>query len=152
LSSVAPFVNFTYSDFKYKDFKFEQLNAKKEEAIVTDYSGKTVAGVPPIVANAGVDVATEFGIYGNVTYSYRDAMYFTSDNLNKTKAYSLLNAKVGYQHTFADHFGVDAFVGANNITGEQYPYMVFLNQLPDAYLPAPHEINFFGGLNLRYIF
>lgn len=152
LSSVAPFVNFTYSDFKYKDFKFQQLNKEKDSAVITDYSGKRVAGVPPIVVNAGIDVVTRPGFYGNVTYSYRDAMYFTSDEANQTKAYSLLNAKVGYQHTFADHFGVDAYVGANNITGTQYPYMVFLNQLPDAYLPAPHEINFYGGLNLRYIF
>jgi iron complex outermembrane recepter protein len=30
--------------------------------------------------------------------------------------------------------------------------MVFLNQLPDAYLPAPNEINYFGGVNLKYTF
>lgn len=152
LSSVAPFANFTYSDFKYKDFKFQQLSSDKKTVVGVDYSGKRVAGVPPIVANAGIDATTKMGFYGNVTYSYRDAMYFTSDEKNQTKAYSLLNAKIGFQHTFANHFGVDVYYGANNITGTQYPYMVFLNQLPDAYLPAPAEINFYGGLNVRYIF
>jgi iron complex outermembrane receptor protein len=150
--AVAPFVNFAYSDFKYKDFKFQQLSADKKSTVEVDYSDKKVAGVPPITVNAGIDVMTRPGIYGNVTYSYRDGMYFTSDNLNKAGSYNLLNAKIGLQRTFANHLGIDLFVGANNITGVQYPYMVFLNQLPDAYLPAPREINYFGGLNVKYNF
>ncbi len=151
-SSVAPFANFTYSDFKYNDFKFQQLSTDKKSAVVTYYSGKVVAGVPPITANAGVDVLTKVGLYANATYSYRDAMYFTSDNLNKTASYSLVNGKLGFRHTFFKHLGLDAYFGAVNITGTQYPAMVFLNQLPDAYLPAPKEINFFGGINLKYTF
>jgi iron complex outermembrane receptor protein len=111
-----------------------------------------VAGVPPLTFNVGFDFATRPGFYGNVVYSYRDAMYFTSDNMNKTEAYGLLNAKLGYRKALGSHFDIDAFVGANNITGTQYYYMVFLNQLPDAYLPAPNEVNFFGGLNLKYNF
>ncbi len=152
LKSVAPFANFTYSDFEYKNFKFQQLSSDKKSAVITDYSGKKVAGVSPVTVNAGVDVLTKQGLYGNVNYSYRDAMYFTSDNLNKTKSYSLLNAKIGFQHTFFSHLSIDAFFGANNMTGTQYPFMVFLNQLPDAYLPAPKEINYFGGLNVKYTF
>lgn len=152
VSSIAPFVNATYSNFKYKDFKFQQLSTDKKSAVETDYSGKTVAGVPPVVVNCGVDVLTKVGIYANATYSYRDGMYFTSDNLNKTGSYSLLNAKIGVQHTFFKKLTGDLFFGANNITGVQYPYMVFLNQLPDAYLPAPKEINYFGGLNVKYTF
>lgn len=152
LKNVSPFINFAYSDFQYKDFKFQQLSGDKKSVVETDYSGKKVAGVSPITLNAGVDVVTKLGIYGNVNYSYRDAMYFTSDNLNKTKAYSLLNAKIGIQRTLFNHLGIDLFAGANNITGTQYPFMVFLNQLPDAYLPAPREINYFGGLNIKYTF
>ena len=117
-----------------------------------DYSGNDVAGVPPITANVGVDVLTKLGLYGNVNYSYRDAIYFTSDNVNQTEAFSLLNAKVGFKRTFGEHIEGDVFFGANNITGTQAFNMVFLNQLPDAYLPAPLEINYFGGVNLRYIF
>jgi iron complex outermembrane receptor protein len=152
LSSIAPFANFTYSDFQYKDFQFQQLSTDKKTPVTTDYSNKRVAGVSPIVVNVGVDVRTKVGIYGNATYSYRDAMYITSDNLNQAKAYSLLNAKIGYQHTFAGKIGLDVYAGANNITGTQYPFMVFVNQQPDTYLPAPAEINFFGGVSFKYIF
>lgn len=152
LTELAPFANFTYSDFQYKDFKFQQLSSDKKSVVITDYSNKTVAGVPPITVNLGVDASTKIGLYGNINYSYRDKMYITSDNLYQASSYNLLNAKIGFRTTFLKHFGIDAFVGANNITGTKYYYMVFINQLPDAYLPAPAEINYFGGLNLKYTF
>jgi len=149
--TVKPFANFCYSDFKYADYTFQTLSGDKKSVVVTDYSGNSVAGVPPVTANAGIDFATKIGIYANVNYSYRDGMYFTSDGLNKTSSYNLLNAKLGIQRSFK-HFSFDIFGGATNITGTKYSYMVFLNQLPDAYLPAPYEINYFGGVNLKFIF
>ena len=150
--SIAAFANTALSDFKYEDFKFQQLSADKKDVVTVDYSGNKVAGVPPVTFNAGVDIATKIGLYGNVTYSYRDGMFYTSDEANKATSFNLLNAKIGIQQTIAKHFGIDAYVGANNITGTQYYNMVFLNQLPDAYLAAPNEINYFGGINLKYTF
>ena len=151
VTAIRPFINFTYSDFKYVDFKFQSLNAAKE-TVVVDFSGNPVAGVAPKVFNAGVDFTTKIGLYGNANYNYRDAMPFTSDGANKTAAFSLVNAKLGVRRTIAEHFDIDAFVGANNITGTQYYFMVFSNQLPDAYMPAPYKINYFGGVNLSYKF
>ena len=43
-------------------------------------------------------------------------------------------------------------LGANNITSVRYAQMVFVNQLPDAFLPGPKDINYFGGVNLKYTF
>jgi iron complex outermembrane receptor protein len=151
---LQPFANFTYADYTYEDYQFEKVgeNAANEQiSVVEDYSGKAVAGVPPIVFNAGVDIVTNPGFYGNVYYNYRSSMPYTSDGLNETDAYSLLNAKLGFRKQLSD-FNLDVYVGANNITGTQYYQMVFVNQLPDAYIPAPNEINFFGGINLKYTF
>lgn len=150
---LQPFANFTYSDFKYNDYQFEKVGkdvANHDIAVVEDYSGKAVAGVAPVVFNAGVDIDTKVGLYGNVYYNYRSSMPYTSDGLNETEAYSLLNAKIGFRKNMK-HFYFDIYAGANNITGIQYYNMVFVNQLPDAYIPAPNEINFFGGVNLKYI-
>lgn len=141
-SSVRPFANFTYNDFKYDDFSY----------LSEDYSGNDVAGVPPITANVGIDANTRPGVYANVNYSYRDAMPITSDGKNMTDSFGLLNAKIGFRHTLGKHFDLDLFAGARNITGTQYYTMIFVNQLDDAYLPGPHKINYFGGVNLRYIF
>ncbi|MEO6903463.1 MAG: TonB-dependent receptor [Bacteroidia bacterium] len=150
LRFLEPYANFCYSDFKYKNYKYQTLN--KTTIVEYDYSGKVVAGVPPVTFNAGIDFAMALGFYGNVNYSYRDGIIFTSDGLNKTNSYNLLNAKLGIRQSFLKHFEADVYVGANNITSTQYYYMVFLNQLPDAYLAAPKDINYFGGIALKYNF
>jgi len=150
LKLLSPFFNLTYSDFKYEDYIYE-VAEKDGTTTVNDYSGNVVAGVSPLVFNAGIDADTKLGIYGNIAYNYRSAMYFTSDNLNETDPYSLLNAKIGFRKTIKA-FSLDLYFGAHNITGAKYYNMVFVNQLPDAYIPAPNEINFFGGLNIRYTF
>ncbi len=152
VKSVSAFTNLAYSYFKYADFKYQQLSGDKKSVVEVDYSKNTVAGVPPITANVGVDFVSNPGLYANITYSYRDPMFYTSDNQNKTNANHLLNAKIGFQRVFIKHIGIDAYVGSNNMTSNQNYAMVFLNQLPDAYLPAPRKINFFGGVNLKYIF
>lgn len=145
---LRPFVNGTYSDFKYDQFTL-QTDATKAPG---NYNGNAVAGVPPYTLNAGADFVSNAGLYANTTYLYRDVMPFTPDGLNKATSYNLLNAKIGFRKTIEGQFDVDAYVGANNITGQQYYQMVFVNQLPDAYLPGPREINYFGGINLKYTF
>jgi iron complex outermembrane receptor protein len=139
---VRPWANFTYSKFRYKDYIFKGVN----------YNGNKVAGVPPVTFNIGVDVNALPGIYVNAYYSYRDAIYITSDNMNKTKSFGLLNAKIGILRSLSSHFDLDAFFGVNNIAGVQYYNMAFINQLPDAYLPAPLNAVFFGGVGLKYNF
>ncbi|MBS1774681.1 MAG: TonB-dependent receptor [Bacteroidetes bacterium] len=152
LRSINPFANLAYSNFKYGNFQYQTLSSDKKSAVVVDYSNNVVVGVPPIVANLGFDLNTAPGFYANMTYSYRDKMYFTSDNLNQTNTYHLLNAKVGYTHVFVKHIGIDVYAGLNNITQNKNYAMVFLNQIPDAYIPAPNKINGFGGLSVKYIF
>lgn len=151
---LQPFANVTYSNFKYGDFQFQKIgknSANKDSLVVEDYTGNTVAGVSPLVYNLGVDVDTRIGLYGNINYNYRSSMFYTSDGLNETNPFSLLNAKIGFKKIIK-HFEFDVYAGANNITGSQYYYMVFVNQIPDAYIPAPNEINYFGGVNLKYNF
>ncbi|MEO6290709.1 MAG: TonB-dependent receptor [Ginsengibacter sp.] len=152
LASVRPFVNFTYSDFRYKDYQFQKLDNPPTSATTIDYSGKAVAGVSPVTANAGLDIYANFGLYYNIIYMYKDAMPITSDGVNKSDQYSLLNCKIGYKRSLSTHFDLDAYFGANNITGTQYPIAIFINQLPDAYIPAPYKANYFSGINLKYNF
>jgi iron complex outermembrane recepter protein len=146
--TVRPFANLTYSDFKYEDYKFRKGSTNE----LIDYSGYAVAGVPKYVANVGFDVTTKPGIYANATYMYRDKVSITSNATEFATSYNLLNAKIGFARSLTNHFDIDAFFGAQNITNTQYPLMVFVNQLPDAYLPAPLYANFYGGINVKYNF
>ncbi len=149
-SDVNPYANLTYSDFKYEDFVYESVD-RTGGIITSDYSGNTVAGVAPWVLNAGIDFNTHLGLYGTLNYAYHDPVSFTSDGLNVADSYNLLNAKLGYRVGFG-HFDLNAFAGVDNIFGTQYYLMLFINQLDDAYIPAPLNAVFYGGVNLKYNF
>ncbi|UKJ07480.1 TonB-dependent receptor [Solitalea lacus] len=148
IQTIRPFANLTYNDFKYDDYKYQSSSTR----VVSDYSGLAVAGVAPWTFNAGVDMVSNKGVYANVSYNYRDAMPITSDGVYKTKSFNLFNAKVGYEYTFIKCLGVDVFGGVNNIFEKQNYNMVFINQMPDAYIPGPTKANFYGGANLKYTF
>jgi iron complex outermembrane receptor protein len=142
--TISPFANLTYSDFKYRNFEFKGTN----------YYGNKVAGVPLFAYNAGFDVFTAPGLYMNAYYSYRDAVFITSANKAEEKAgsFGLLNAKIGVRRALNAHFDLDAHVGASNLGNEQYYLMIFVNQLPDAFVPAPLKTQWFGGVSLKYNF
>ncbi|MBC7424388.1 MAG: TonB-dependent receptor, partial [Ferruginibacter sp.] len=156
-TAIKPFANLTYSDFKYKDFKFQTIGKtvvtpSKDSALTTDYSNHDVAGVAKFVGNIGVDVLMKYGLYANMSYNYKDKMPITSDGTFYAPSYNLLNAKIGINRTISKHFDANAYFGVNNITETKYYLMVFINQLPDAYIPAPNKATYFGGINLKYNF
>ncbi len=153
ISAIRPFANVTYSDFKYEDYTFQRIRPNSGNKAVDTfyYNGQNVAGVSRYVANVGVDFSLRFGVYGNINYMYKDGMPITSDNTIKTTSFNLFNAKIGYKKSFGKCIDLDAYFGASNITNTQYPIMVFINQLPDAYVPAALNATFFGGISLKYI-
>lgn len=148
LKSVKPFINFTKSDFRYGNNFFIQ----KSVLVTEDYSKKVVAAVARYVVNAGIDLILAEGVYANMTYNYRDRMPITSLNDFYTKSYNLLNGKLGCNRNLGKHFNLDISYGLNNITNTKYFLMVFANQLPDAYVPAPRNANGFGSIQIKYNF
>lgn len=145
---IRPFANITYSDFKYDNYQFQFQN----DPAPKNYDGMRVAGVARIVANAGLDLSMVYGFYGNFTYNHKDPVNIKLDGSIRADAYDIINAKIGFRQRIASHFDIDVYAGGQNLAGKQYYYMIFVEQLPDAYLPAPKEINYFGGLNLKYNF
>ena len=154
LSSLRPFINYTYSDFTYIDFKSDNNN----NARTIDYSGKPVVGVAPHNFNAGIDLEFKQGVYLNTTYQYVDGMSITFDNAHKAPSFSLLNAKVGWKKDIGKHYHLDIYGGSNNITNSLYYNLVFLNSYsstapnPNIYLPAAYHPTFYGGVNFAYKF
>ncbi len=147
-SSISPFANLTYSDFKYGS----NFTIQKSVTAMEDYSGKEVAGVSKIVANLGVDIILQHGFYASGSYNYKDRMPITSLNDLYASSFNLLNAKIGYQKSLGRHFDLNVYVGSANLTNQKYYLMVFINQIPDAYMPAPMNATIYGGLNLKYNF
>jgi iron complex outermembrane receptor protein len=160
-TNVTPFVNFTYSDFKYGD-GFTYVTGTTTSSLDTfNYSGLNVFGVPKIMSAVGVDATMKNGVYASLSHLYRDGVNIAIEKissspktfvLRKAGSYSLLNGKMGWRRSLSVHFDLDAFLGINNIAGVQYPIMIFVNQLPDAYVPAPLKAVVYGGVNLKYNF
>ncbi len=148
LKLVSPFANFTKSDFSYAN----NFTIQKSVTSIENYTGKQVAGVPKWIVNAGLDMQFKGGFYANLTYNYKDKTPISGLNDFYTTSYSLLNGKIGFSSLIDKHFSVDAYLGATNMTNTKYYIMVFANQLPDAYLPAPKNAMVFGGVNLKYTF
>ncbi len=166
ITNVTPFINFTYSDFKYGD-NFKLItgnNVALHLRDTIDYSGKSVYGIPKVMNAIGVDMATRFGLYANLVHIHKDGVTIGTTRTSASgvfpkvfttyyaSSYNLLNTKIGFRRSLSSHFDLDAFLGVNNIGGVQYPIMIFVNQLPDAYIPAPPKATFYGGVNLKFIF
>lgn len=145
---LSPFVNFTKSDFSYAN----NFIIQKSVTSIENYTGKQVAGTPKWMINAGIDIQLKKGIYANLTYNYKDKTPITGLNDYYTTSYNLLNGKIGFKTSINNHFSTDLYIGATNMTNTKYYLMVFANQLPDAYLPAPKNAMVFGGINLKYTF
>lgn len=148
-SNIDLYSNVAYSDFKYDNFQYQKII--DGNVVTENYDGNDVAGVAPWVVNVGVDFNTNMGLYGTINYAYRDPVPFTSDGLNVADSYNLLNAKLGYKIGFGP-MDLNLYAGADNIAGVQYYNMLFINQLDDAYIPAPLDTVFYGGVNLKYNF
>lgn len=148
INSIRPFANLTYSNFTYGD----NFKIQKSVVLTEDYSNKMVAGVPKYMVNFGVDILTNVGLYGNMTYNYKDRTPVTSMNDFFATSYSLVNGKIGYQNKLSNKINFDIYVGGTNLMGIKYPMMIFANQLPDVYTAAPEKPLFFGGINLKYNF
>jgi iron complex outermembrane recepter protein len=145
---IRPFGNITYSDFEYENYQFQFQN----DPAPKNYDGNRVAGVAKIVANLGFDLRMAYGFYANFIYNHKDPVNIKLDGSLKAHGYDIINAKIGFKQSLSSHFDIDAYAGAQNLAGRQYYYMIFVEQLPDAYLPAPKKALLFGGLNLKYNF
>jgi iron complex outermembrane receptor protein len=141
-------VNFTKNDFTYAN----NFTIQKSVTSIEDFTGKQVAGAPKWTVNAGIDMLFNGGLYANLTYNYKDKTPISGLNDFYTTSYNLLNGKIGFKKQISNHFSTDMYIGATNLTNTKYYIMVFANQLPDAYLPAPRNAMVFGGLNLKYTF
>lgn len=160
VSVVRPFLNAAFNNFKFgNNFVINKSIAASGKE---DFSNLAVTGVPKVTANGGVDVSMKYGLYATISWNYRDKMPIgfvpsTSSTVQPTNyiyatSYNLLNGKLGIRRSLSSHFDIDAYVGGQNLTNTKYYLMIFANQLPDAYIPAPRNANLFGGVNLKFNF
>ncbi len=150
LQQFRPWLSWAYSNFKYSNFNSDD----NDDANTVHYDGKLVVGVPKSVWSLGADASLSGGGYLTATAEHRDRMPLTYDNVHWTPGYTVVNAKAGLRRNLTSHIGMDAYVGVQNLTGELYYTMVFLNgrysgpRAPSIYLPGPYSAKTFFGLRM----
>lgn len=161
LSKVTSFVNFSYFDFKYTDF------STRVGGVLSDFSNKTVVGVPKQKYSIGLDFQSPKGIYLNTTFNYLSEVFSDFANTNSVNGYGLLNAKLGYKITTNNKkVSLDFFVVGNNLTNQTNYTFLFLggnindfdagNGFPTGMSadvnPGSSKAYFWNGINIKYHF
>ena len=161
LSKVTSFVNFSYYDFKYTDF------STRVGGILSDFSNKTIVGVPKQKYSVGLDFQSPKGIYLNSTFNYLSEVYSDFANTNTVNGFGLLNAKLGYKIASKNKkISLDFFVAGNNLTNQTNYTFLFLggsindfdpgNGFPIGMAadvnPGSSKAYFWNGINLKYRF
>ena len=161
VSKVTSFVNFSYYDFKYTDF------STRVGGVLSNFSNKTVVGVPTKKYSVGLDFISPTGVYLNTTYNYLSDVYSDFANTNLVKGFGLLNAKLGYKLTTKNKkYSLDLFAAGNNLTNQtNYTFLFLGGNINDADAgngfptgmatdvnPGSSKAYFWSGLNLKYHF
>jgi iron complex outermembrane receptor protein len=142
LTLVKPWVSYSYQHFVFTQYTNNGVS----------YSGNQLTGNPENQANGGVDLETKPGFYLGANLQFMDSYPITDDNTVWNHSYELLNAKVGFRHTFGKLVRVDAFAGGENLLNQSYSAYVAFNATNAAYYEPGVGQSFYGGLNLSVLF
>ena len=141
------FINYSLNNYKFEDFKDED----------NDFSGNDLTGVPSEILNAGIDVSTKIGFYGNVNFQHVGRQPITDSNSLFSQSYNLANFKIGFLKKLSEKFSLNAFIGLDNVFDQAYASQVLINasgfggNAPRYYYPG-NPINYYSGLNINYLF
>lgn len=94
-----------YGDYAYQDGGGNTV----------DLSGRELAHSPQFTYSAGATYRTDSGWFTNVTGSGKSDFYYSDSNESKSQAYTIFNARVGYE---TERWS--AYLWGRNVFGEQY--------------------------------
>jgi len=161
ISTVRPWASYAFTDATFTDFTSD--NNHNEQTV--DFSGNDVPRVPRNMFNAGLDLASNIGLYLNGSYQYVSKVPVTFDNSTFVRSYDLLGLKLGYKKHVNKHWLLDLAVGGDNLTGSTYYSFLFvganiagLAQAEDGgrgdgyIIPAPYKAQLYSNISLKYVF
>jgi len=147
---------YTYSNFRYGDYISRSIDATGN-IVDEEYSGNKEPSNPD--NNFSAELAYQYVYRKNYTFFAKatvqsiGSMFVDDKNLEeyKTQSYTLLGSQIGTNMTIKN-FSLTAFAGLGNITNEKYVAFVQVNSDRLEFYEAGIPYNFFGGINLSYVF
>ncbi|TCK66689.1 iron complex outermembrane receptor protein [Winogradskyella wandonensis] len=141
------FFNYSLNNYKFEDFVDGD----------DDFSGNDLTGVPSNILNAGLDVSTKIGFYGNINFQHVGEQPITDNNSLYSDSYNLTNIKIGYKNVFSEKISLNIFYGLDNIFDKKYASQILINargfggSQPRYFYPG-NPVNYYAGINFNYTF
>ncbi|MGN7512845.1 MAG: TonB-dependent receptor family protein [Allomuricauda sp.] len=145
--SFTPYLSYTLNDHTFVDFVDGD----------NDYSGNPLTGVPKHRLSSGIDFRHTNGLQLNLTHQFVDEIPMTDTNSISSDSFSVFHAKLGFRKSLSSQFSLGVNAGINNIFDTNYAQSVLINAVgfggaqPRYYYPGNGR-NYFGGLQLNYVF
>lgn len=147
---------YTYSNFRYGNYEARSIDAQGNISDA-DYSGNKEPSNPD--NNFSAEISYQYIYKKNYTFFAKGtimsvgSMFVDDRNLEKykTQSYTILGSQIGTNMNF-NNFRIMAFAGLGNITNEKYVAFIQINSDRLEFYEAGIPYNFFGGINLSYIF
>jgi len=122
-----------------------------------NYDGNTEPSNPDNYATTELSYTKQFVKdftgYVKAYYSYTSSMYVNDQNVDslKTASYSLLGAQLGGT-VDVGNFRIVGYAGVNNLFDEKFVAFIQINSDRQEFYESGPRRNFFGGLNISYMF
>ncbi len=145
--SIQPYLSAALQFFKFKEFTNNDTN----------FNGNKLPGVPDYTLNFGMDFLVKDKFQFNTTFRSLGAIPLNDANSVYSNSYNLVNLKANYYFMVFQNLSINVYAGINNAFDERYAASILTNavgfgsQLPRYYYPG-NPRNYFGGLQLNYIF
>jgi len=111
-----------------------------------DFSGNKLTGAPSHVIVASVQLRLPGNLYLFTSDNYTSAIPLNDANTAFAGHYNLVQAKVGWEHSFGKtRFGV--YAGIDNLLNEKYSLGDDLNAVGNRYYNASAPRNYYAGIN-----
>jgi iron complex outermembrane receptor protein len=134
-------ISHTWHDFHYKEFK----------QVTTDFSGRQMPGDAKHTLSTGIDATTKDGLNAAISFYRSGKIPLNDANTAYADAYSIIDAKIGYQRWIKDTWRLKFMAGANNLLNEKYSLGNDLNAFGGRYYnPAPGR-NFYVAVLVQWV-
>ena len=145
--TFSPYLSYTLNDHSFVDFVDGD----------NDYSGNPLTGVPKHRLSSGIYFRHKNGLQLNLTHQFVDEIPMTDANSIHSDSFNVFHAKLGFRTAISSHVNLGLNAGINNVFNTNYAQSVLINAVgfggaqPRYYYPG-NRLNYFGGLQLNYVF
>lgn len=134
-----------FNTYAYNHYRFENYIQG-----TSDYSGKLLTGVPPVVDNAGLDLTFKKRFYVNATAMYTDHIPLNDDNSVFANESFIIGTRLGVKAPLKSHL-LEIFAGVDNMLDKVYSLGNDLNAVGGRYFNTAAPRNIYAGLKFTVV-